>query len=251
MKRAIEDRRLRLIPIAIITAATLVACGGGGDSDSSAAAAAPNAGAGNALVPPTTSPENAAPTIRGSAATTATVGQTYSFTPVASDSNGDKLTFSAAGLPAWASINAATGQISGSPTAAATHTGIRVSVSDGSLSASLPAFTLTVAAAVAAAPGATPAPSPAPAPSASAVTLAWEAPTTNSDGTPLNDLTGYNIHYGTSSQNYTDEIVISNPSVTRYVVEGLPPGNYYFAVSAYNSKGVESPRSGELSERFN
>ena len=33
---------------------------------------------------------------------------------------------------------------------------------------------------------------------------------------------------------------INNPSVTRYVVENLTPGNYEFTATAINSAGVES-----------
>jgi hypothetical protein len=84
-----------------------------------------------------------------------------------------------------------------------------------------------------------------------AVTLAWEAPTLNSDGTPLTDLVGYNIHYGLSSQDYTGTVAVNNPTLTRYVVESLPAGKYYFAVAATNSKGVESGLSQEVSASLN
>jgi hypothetical protein len=38
-------------------------------------------------------------------------------------------------------------------------------------------------------------------PSGTTATLTWDAPTTNADGTPLTDLAGYRIYYGTTSGN--------------------------------------------------
>jgi hypothetical protein len=91
-----------------------------------------------------------------------------------------------------------------------------------------------------------------PAASASTgVTLGWVAPTQNSNGTPITDLAGYKIHYGTMSQDYTQEVAIKNPSLSRYVVDSLPSGTYYFAITAYNSKGIESALSGEISAKLN
>jgi hypothetical protein len=98
----------------------------------------------------------------------------------------------------------------------------------------------------------TPAPAPAPAPTTSTnVTLAWEPPTQNSDGSTLTDLVGYKIHYGTASQNYTATMALDNAGLTRYVVDSLPAGKYYFAVAAYNSKGIESGLSDEVTASLN
>ncbi|MBK9253839.1 MAG: putative Ig domain-containing protein [Proteobacteria bacterium] len=89
---------------------------------------------------PVQTPPNSTPTITGTPSVAVTVGQTYLFQASAADSDGDALSFSAAGLPAWASINTSTGMVSGTP--AATDVGqsadIIVSVSDGEASASLP-----------------------------------------------------------------------------------------------------------------
>src|SRR5690348_4647284 len=35
------------------------------------------------------------------------------------------------------------------------------------------------------------------------ITLGWVPPTQNSDGTPITNLAGYKIHYGTTSSDYT------------------------------------------------
>jgi hypothetical protein len=81
--------------------------------------------------------------------------------------------------------------------------------------------------------------------------LAWQPPTTNTNGTPITDLAGYKIHYGTASGNYTQVVSVDNGGLSRYVVENLPKGTYYFALSAYNSQGVESALSGEVTQAVN
>ena len=87
--------------------------------------------------------------------------------------------------------------------------------------------------------------------SSSVVTLGWIAPTQNNNGTPITDLAGYKIHYGTASQDYTQVVSITNPSLSRYVLDSLASGTYYFAISSYNSQGLESPLSGEITATLN
>jgi Fibronectin type III domain len=98
------------------------------------------------------------------------------------------------------------------------------------------------------APPPAPAPSPAPAPppptsQARAATLEWTPPTTQTNGATLADLAGYRIHYGKSASTLDKTIEVRNPSLSSYVVEGLAPGTYYFAVTAFNSRNLESERS--------
>jgi hypothetical protein len=84
------------------------------------------------------------------------------------------------------------------------------------------------------------------------VTLAWQPPTENADGSALTDLSGYNIYVGTISNNYEYmEVRLDNPGLTAYVVENLEPGTYYFAATAFNSSGVESAFSGEVVRTVN
>jgi hypothetical protein len=86
--------------------------------------------------------------------------------------------------------------------------------------------------------------SPTPPPAqARAATLEWTAPTTQTNGAQLADLAGYRIHYGKSAQALDQTIEIRNASISTYVVEGLAPGTYYFAVTAFNSRNLESERS--------
>lgn len=90
---------------------------------------------------------NEAPTIGGTPGTSATVGVAYSFTPDASDADGNPLTYAITNRPVWASFNTSTGVLSGTPGASniGTFANVLISVSDGRVAASLPAFTIVVA----------------------------------------------------------------------------------------------------------
>lgn len=89
---------------------------------------------------------NRAPTISGTPAPNVTAGSQYVFQPVASDPDGQGITFSIRNKPSWASFSTSTGRLSGTPTSAhaGTTSGIVITASDGSLSASVPAFSITV-----------------------------------------------------------------------------------------------------------
>ncbi len=77
------------------------------------------------------------------------------------------------------------------------------------------------------------------------VTLSWVPPTERTDGTPLENLAGYKISYGRMSKVYDYTITVDNPGLASYVVEELRPGNWYFAVAAYDTDGLESELSNE------
>jgi fibronectin type 3 domain-containing protein len=80
-----------------------------------------------------------------------------------------------------------------------------------------------------------------------ATTLSWDPPTTNADGTPLTDLAGYRIYYGTSSGSYPHNIDVGD--TTTYMVDDLTEGlTYYFAVTAYDTSMNESDYSNEVSK---
>ncbi len=76
--------------------------------------------------------------------------------------------------------------------------------------------------------------------------VCWEAPTQNMDGTPLTDLLGYVIYFGTSSGNYTN-------TRTLFVDQPWPandctnvrtvPGTYYVRMTAFDVENNESPYS--------
>jgi Fibronectin type III domain len=104
--------------------------------------------------------------------------------------------------------------------------------------------TATASAVPAASPPSPPAPAPPPtSPATGSASLAWTAPTENTNGTPLTNLAGYHIYYGTSVGAWTSTITILDATETSYVVGGLAPGTYYFAVVAFNTDGDDSPQS--------
>lgn len=103
-------------------------------------------------------------------------------------------------------------------------------------------------------PGANPTPTPTPPPGANPVvgdaTLSWHPPTERTDGTPLEALAGYRIVYGTESRNYSQSINLTNPGLTRYYIDGLGAGTWYFAIIAIDTQGMESSPSTEVSKKI-
>jgi len=79
-------------------------------------------------------------------------------------------------------------------------------------------------------------------------TLSWDAPTSNTNGTALTDLSGYRIYYGASEDDLVQTVQIGNVGVQTYVIENLQPGTWYFAVRALSSEGTESPLSEVVSK---
>lgn len=215
MASIVAARTRRIIGFCLVVVGSVVllaACGGGDDEP--AQASTPGGGSGNR-----------APTISGSPPSSAMQNSLYEFTPSASDADGDALSFSIDGKPSWADFNSSTGKLSGTPAPAdlGVYADIRISVSDGQDSANLNMFGVEV---VATATG--------------SATLSWTSPTVNSDGSPLTDLAGYKIYWGTSPGGYTQSARIENPGITTYMVEQLTPGTWYFAASAFNAMDVES-----------
>jgi hypothetical protein len=180
---------------------------------------------------------NDAPIISGKPLTTAVVNVPYTFRPDVHDPDGDVLVFEVAGKPTWATFDPATGVLSGTPPAGTTGTygGIVIFVSDGDLKTSLPSFSIKVTQSTATG-------------AAASASLSWATPTQNVDGSPLTDLAGYRVHYGTSSSGLDRQVEIANPAATSTVIQGLTPGTWYFAISAYTKSGAESARSGTVSK---
>jgi len=176
--------------------------------------------------------QNSPPTIGGTPSQTAQVGSAYSFVPSAQDSDGDNLVFSVENLPIWASFDPDTGSIGGVPGAGDVNTygGIVITVSDGAASASLPSFEIVVFDVA-----------------TGSATLAWDAPTQNTDGSPLTDLAGFKVYWGQNGS-YDFSATIDNSGVTTYLVENLGPGTWNFVTTAYNSSGVESEFSNVASK---
>jgi hypothetical protein len=75
-----------------------------------------------------------------------TVGENFSLSPFASDADGDVLTYSVSGLPAWASFDKNTGALSGSPSAQdiGVTSYVTISVTDGIDTVALPVIQIDV-----------------------------------------------------------------------------------------------------------
>lgn len=77
--------------------------------------------------------------------------------------------------------------------------------------------------------------------------LSWDAPDSNSDGTPLTDFVRYRVYIGQTTPVSRDSgSWITVEDITSYTFSELTPGVYYFAVSAVNIQGAESDLSNEV-----
>jgi hypothetical protein len=188
---------------------------------------------GNAPTEPSTGPSspasvNQAPTIAVTSVESAHVGMTYVYQPQASDPEGDALSFTAANLPPWASIDTNTGRISGTPgeNDAGVYESIVITVADAARSTLASPFNITVLGDEAA---------------TGIASLKWEVPPSKVDGSPLDDLAGYRILFGRSSDNLDGSVYIGDPSATGFEFSTLSPGLWYFAVVGVNAGGLEGP----------
>ena len=229
-KAAGHSARTAVACLACFTGITLTACGSESRFPSvvdRADASPPSSGTG----------ANDAPIISGKPHPTAVVNVPYSFRPDVHDPDGDVLVFQVTRKPAWANFDPATGELSGTPPAGTTGTyaDIAIFVSDGELQTALPPFSIEVT--KSSATGST-----------SSASLSWSAPTENEDGSPLTDLAGYRIHYGTSPSDLSKRVDVGNPATTSTVVQNLTPGTWFFAISAYTQTGAESSHSQVVSK---
>ena len=179
---------------------------------------------------------NAPPVISGNPAGAVNIGNVFVFSPNASDPDNDALTFGIENMPVWASFDAGTGKLSGQPTLGnvGTYSDILISVNDGQASASLPRFSISVDQV-----------------GTLSATLSWTPPTQNEDGTPLTDLDGYRIYWGTTQGNYPNSVTIDNEGLSSYVVDNLVPGTYVFVATSFNRAGVESAYSNPATKVLN
>ncbi len=197
-------------------------CGEGGGSGTAGAQDTLNASASLTIA------DNRAPTITGDATSVARVGAPFQFQPVAADADGDPLTFTSDNLPPWATVDPATGRITGTPAAndVGSYESITITASDATHHTVMAPFEITVLG-----------------PSTGIASLAWEKPLSKVDGTPLDDLAGYRIAYGRSPDNLDQSVYLDGPDQHSYQFATLDSGVWYFEVIAVSSDGLEGPPS--------
>jgi hypothetical protein len=223
-----KGKKMRSAVFLVLIAVFMSACGDGGSDGAPASSGEP---VGRSAPPNPGDQTNAAPSISGKPPAEVVYSSKYAFTPQARDPDGDDVFFEITNIPSWASFEPATGELWGKPSLAdvGVYDDIVISVSDGIVDKELPPFSITVL------ENAT-----------GTISLNWQPPTQNEDGSPLFDLAGYVIHYGTTSGEYDNEILLDNPGLTSHLIENLAPGTYYVAATSFTSSGVESDYSGEI-----
>jgi hypothetical protein len=180
---------------------------------------------------------NGVPTIVGAPAGAVPAGTAYSFRPNARDPEGSRLTFTIVRKPSWASFDANSGTLHGTPGTAdvGNYENIGIGVTDGVYFVALPQFRVVVIDPV---PGGT---------GMGALSVSWLPPTEREDGSALTDLAGYKLYWGTSPDTYPNSVMISNIGVVNYMIEQLVPGTYYVVATALDAGGAESAYSNPVS----
>jgi hypothetical protein len=177
-------------------------------------------------------PANRAPTINVATSFDVLVGRSVTVTPTASDPDGDSLTFSVTNKPNWMTFSTSTGVLTGTPQAGDVgFYDVTIAVSDGRGAQASDQTRVNVQQQV-----------------AGRATLSWEAPTQRVDGSPLTNLSGFKLYYGTSSSNLSNVVQVSDPGARSWIIENLTVGTWYFAASAYDQSGIESARSNVASK---
>jgi hypothetical protein len=164
-------------------------------------------------------------------------GQGYRYAASVTGAPGDVLSFAILNRPRWASLDEATGVLTGVPAAAdiGTVRGIEIIVKAGRRTATQGPFDLTVWAGTVAAP-------PGALGGAGQAWLHWVAPGANTDGTPAT-LAGYRLYHGMDPALLIHAADLPDPLTTSRLFTNLAPGEHYFAVAAVGTNGVESGKS--------
>ena len=169
------------------------------------------------------------PSISGTPPTSVTAGSTYRFQPAARDPDGKTLSFSVQHKPAWATFSIATGLLEGTPSSTQTgaYDDVIISASNGQYSSALPAFDVAVTGSA----------------STAKAIIEWVPPTENTNGTPLTDLAGVRIYYGTSAASLSHVVQISSTTETTYTIGNLSAGTWYVGGVSYTTTGAQSAMS--------
>jgi hypothetical protein len=174
---------------------------------------------------------NLPPSIVIAALADAQVGTTFDYQPAARDPESDTLRFTSVNLPLWASLDPASGHISGTPgpNDAGLYESISITVADATHWVVTAPFSIAV----------NPAVNPAPELGIGVASLQWEMPPSKVSGEPLDDLAGYRILYGRSSSDLDHSVMVPDPATTSYQLSSLASGVWYFAVVAVSANGLE------------
>jgi hypothetical protein len=115
------------------------------------------------------------------------------------------------------------------------YSNIKITVSDGTTTASVGPFSITV--------------DTAPVLTGS-FSVSWTAPVARADGTPISlaDINGYHIYYGGSSGSYPNSIDVADGTAVTRAVNDIPVGMYYVVMTTYDADGRESVFSAEVSK---
>jgi len=90
-----------------------------------------------------------------------------------------------------------------------------------------------------------------PPPPTGSITISWTPPQARADGSPLTDLAGYHIYYGTASGVYSQTVTVASPSATSYTIANLSAGTYYVTMRSFDTSNIESSSSPEASKTIN
>jgi hypothetical protein len=169
---------------------------------------------------------NAAPSITGNGNGVVRAGSDYLFQPDYADADGDSLTFTAVNLPPWATLDPATGRLTGTPGTSdiGSYEAVSITVADATHRVSTQEFTITVAGLA-----------------NGVASLSWPRSTSKVDGSVLDDLAGYRILYGRDPEDLDHSVYIANPDASTYDFATLESGAWYFAIVAVNAYGLEGP----------
>jgi hypothetical protein len=187
---------------------------------------------------------HASTTIYGTPSTTVAENRYYGFQAWATDTDHRPVTYGILNKPSWAKFNTKYGHLYGVPTAAnvGTYKNIVVYATDGVSSAHTAPFSIRVTGTASTGGG-----SGSGTGTTGAATVNWTPPTLNTNGTPLTNLAGYTINYGTSATALTHAVNVG-VGLTSYTVANLPAGTYYFGVVARSSSGQQSALSNVASK---
>lgn len=78
--------------------------------------------------------------------------------------------------------------------------------------------------------------------------LNWQAPTQNTDGSALTDLAGFHILYGSNSANLNQTLDVKGPGVVTATISPLTTGTWFFTISSYNARNIDSVVSNQISK---